>query len=81
VEWLCKILPLEVLVPLLARTRLLVLAIQAAYLEPVAQDLQLHRLIGESSQKGWCRSFPSGDEHGHGLEAAPCHRAKPAAAP
>lgn len=51
VELLCRILPLEVMVPLLARTRLLGLAIQAAYLEPVAADLQLHRLIANPARR------------------------------
>jgi len=42
---LCRLLPLELLVPLIARTPLLSLGIQAAYNIPVIGDSALHQLI------------------------------------
>lgn len=58
VELLCKILPLEVLVPLLTRSPLLEWAIQTAYWAPVLQDGPLHRVIrGPARRKGAVRSL------------------------
>ncbi|MEA5423362.1 alpha/beta fold hydrolase [Synechococcus sp. CCY9202] len=45
VRLLCRLLPLELIVPLLAHSPLLGLGIQSAYLLPVLDDLALHRLI------------------------------------
>lgn len=42
---LCRLLPLELIVPLLARSPLLELGIQLAYSSPVLGDRQLRRLI------------------------------------
>lgn len=51
VELLCRILPLELLVPVLARSPLLEWAIQTAYWEPVLQDAPLHRVIGSPARR------------------------------
>jgi pimeloyl-ACP methyl ester carboxylesterase len=51
VELLCRILPLELLVPLLARSPLLEWAIQTAYWQPVFQDAPLHRVIGAPARR------------------------------
>ena len=51
VLWLCRLLPLELLVPLLARTPLLNLGIQSAYLQPVIGDRELHRLISRPARR------------------------------
>ncbi|MEB3334006.1 MAG: alpha/beta fold hydrolase [Cyanobacteriota bacterium] len=48
---LCRLLPLEVLVPLLAHSPLLDLAIQTAYLRPVMGDWPLHRLIARPARQ------------------------------
>lgn len=45
VQVLCRLLPLELLVPLLARSPLLILGIQSAYARAVLDDRELHRLI------------------------------------
>jgi len=45
VTLLCRLLPLELIVPLLARSPLLELGIQLAYSSPVLGDRQLRRLI------------------------------------
>ena len=45
VTWLCRLLPLELIVPLLAHSPLLDLGIQSAYTAPVIGDSELHRLI------------------------------------
>ncbi len=42
---LCRLLPLELLVPLIAHTPLLNLGIQSAYNKPVIGDRELHQLI------------------------------------
>ena len=58
VELLCKILPLELLVPLLTRSPVLEWAIQTAYWAPVLQDGPLHRVIrGPARRKGAVRSL------------------------
>jgi pimeloyl-ACP methyl ester carboxylesterase len=55
---LCRVLPLEVLVPLLAHSPLLDLAIQLAYRTPVIGDRELHRLIARPArQAGAVRSL------------------------
>jgi pimeloyl-ACP methyl ester carboxylesterase len=55
---LCRLLPLEVFVPLLAHSPLLDLAIQAAYRTPVIGDRELHRLIARPArQAGAVRSL------------------------
>jgi pimeloyl-ACP methyl ester carboxylesterase len=51
VELLCRILPLELLVPLLARSPVLEWAIQTAYRAPVQQDEPLHRIIGAPARR------------------------------
>jgi pimeloyl-ACP methyl ester carboxylesterase len=45
IQLLCRALPLELIVPLLARSPLLDLGIQLAYRNPVMGDLELRRLI------------------------------------
>ncbi|MFM7676607.1 MAG: alpha/beta fold hydrolase [Synechococcus sp.] len=45
VPLLCRLLPLEPIVPLLAHSPLLALGIQSAYRRPVLDDRALHRLI------------------------------------
>ncbi|MFY8150278.1 MAG: alpha/beta fold hydrolase [Prochlorococcaceae cyanobacterium] len=45
VRLLCRLLPLELIVPLLAHSPLLALGIQSAYRRPVLDDRELHRLI------------------------------------
>ena len=52
VTWLCRLLPLELLVPLLAHSPLLDLGIQAAYREPVIGDVELHRIIAGPARRG-----------------------------
>lgn len=55
---LCRLLPLEVFVPLLAHSPLLDLAIQSAYRTPVIGDEELHRLIARPArQAGAVRSL------------------------
>jgi pimeloyl-ACP methyl ester carboxylesterase len=51
VTWLCRLLPLELLVPLLAHSPLLDLGIQAAYRDPVIGDDELHRLIARPARR------------------------------
>jgi pimeloyl-ACP methyl ester carboxylesterase len=51
VRLLCRLLPLELIVPLLAHSPLLDLGIQAAYLEPVIGDRDLHRLIARPARR------------------------------
>ena len=48
---LCRRLPLELIVPLLARTPLLALGIQSAYRAPVLDDLELQRLIARPARR------------------------------
>jgi pimeloyl-ACP methyl ester carboxylesterase len=48
---LCRLLPLEVFVPLLAHSPLLDLAIQTAYRTPVIGDAELHRLIARPARQ------------------------------
>jgi len=48
---LCRLLPLEVFVPLLARSPLLDLAIQSAYRARVIGDAELHRLIARPARQ------------------------------
>jgi len=48
---LCHLLPLELIVPLLARTPLLDLGIQLAYSGPVIGDRDLHQLIARPAQR------------------------------
>ncbi|MFN9623377.1 MAG: alpha/beta fold hydrolase [Cyanobacteriota bacterium] len=55
---LCRLLPLEVFVPLLAHSPLLKLAIQSAYRSPIIGDAELHRLIARPArQAGAVRSL------------------------
>lgn len=51
VELLCRALPLEIVIPLLARSPLLTLAIQTAYFGPVLSDRDLHRLIARPARR------------------------------
>jgi pimeloyl-ACP methyl ester carboxylesterase len=51
VLWLCRLLPLELLVPLLAHSPLLDLGIQSAYLQPVIGDRELHRIISRPARR------------------------------
>ena len=51
VTWLCRLLPLELLVPLLARRPLLGLGIQSAYAQPVHHDGELRRLIAHPARR------------------------------
>jgi pimeloyl-ACP methyl ester carboxylesterase len=48
---LCRLLPLELLVPLLAHSPLLDLGIQSAYAGPVIGDQELHRLIARPARR------------------------------
>ena len=48
---LCRLLPLELLVPLLAHSPLLDLGIQAAYSAPVIGDRDLHRVIARPARR------------------------------
>ncbi|SBO44370.1 alpha/beta fold hydrolase [Cyanobium sp. NIES-981] len=48
---LCRLLPLELLVPLLAHSPLLALGIQSAYTTPVIGDRELHRLIAQPARR------------------------------
>jgi pimeloyl-ACP methyl ester carboxylesterase len=48
---LCRLLPLELLVPLLAHSPLLDLGIQSAYASPVIGDQELHRLIARPARR------------------------------
>ena len=48
---LCRLLPLELLVPLLAHSPLLDLGIQSAYHQPVIGDGELHRLIARPARR------------------------------
>jgi pimeloyl-ACP methyl ester carboxylesterase len=51
VQLLCRLLPLELLVPLLAYSPLLDLGIQSAYATPVIGDQELHRLIARPARR------------------------------
>ena len=51
VTWLCRLLPLELLVPLLAHSPLLDLGIQSAYATPVIGDGELHRVIAHPARR------------------------------
>ncbi len=51
VTWLCRLLPLELLVPLLARRPLLGLGIQSAYARSVRSDGELRRLIAHPARR------------------------------
>jgi pimeloyl-ACP methyl ester carboxylesterase len=51
VTWLCRLLPLELVVPLLAHSPLLDLGIQAAYRDPVIGDGELRRLIARPARR------------------------------
>lgn len=48
---LCRLLPLELLVPLIAHSPLLDLGIQSAYAGPVLGDQELHRLIARPARR------------------------------
>jgi len=48
---LCRLLPLELLVPLLAHSPLLDLAIQTAYHHPVIGDQDLHRVMARPARR------------------------------
>ncbi len=52
VTWLCRLLPLELLIPLLVHSPLLDLAIQLAYGEPVIGDGELRHLIARPARRG-----------------------------
>ena len=47
----CRLLPLEVLVPLIARTPLLDLGLRSAYTNPQAVDRELRRLVARPAQR------------------------------
>ncbi len=51
VRWLCRLLPLELVVPLLAHSPLLDLGIQSAYHGPVIGDGELHRVIAAPARR------------------------------
>lgn len=51
VTLLCRLLPLELVVPLLAHSPLLDLGIQAAYAGPVIGDGELHRVIARPARR------------------------------
>ncbi len=51
VTLLCRLLPLELLVPLLAHSPLLDLGIQSAYSAPVIGDQELHRVIARPARR------------------------------
>ncbi len=51
VTLLCRLLPLELLVPLIAHSPLLDLGIQSAYATPVVGDQELHRLIARPARR------------------------------
>jgi pimeloyl-ACP methyl ester carboxylesterase len=51
VTLLCRLLPLELVVPLLAHSPLLDLGIQSAYLEAVIGDQELHRIIARPARR------------------------------
>lgn len=51
VTWLCRLLPLELIVPLLAHSPLLDLGIQSAYSRAVIGDGELHRLIARPARR------------------------------
>ena len=51
VTLLCRLLPLELLVPLIAHSPLLDLGIQSAYSEAVIGDRDLHRLIARPARR------------------------------
>lgn len=51
VQLLCRLLPLELLVPLLAYSPLLDLGIQSAYATPVIGDQELHHLIARPARR------------------------------
>ena len=51
VTTLCRLLPLELIVPLLAHSPLLDLGIQAAYTAPVIGDRDLHRVISRPARR------------------------------
>ncbi|MFN9923322.1 MAG: alpha/beta fold hydrolase [Cyanobacteriota bacterium] len=51
VTWLCRLLPLELIVPLLAHSPLLDLGIQSAYHGPVIGDSELHRVIARPARR------------------------------
>jgi pimeloyl-ACP methyl ester carboxylesterase len=48
---LCRLLPLELVVPLLAHSPLLDLGIQSAYAQPVLGDAELHRVIARPARR------------------------------
>jgi pimeloyl-ACP methyl ester carboxylesterase len=48
---LCRLLPLELVVPLLAHSPLLDLGIQSAYAQPVLGDGELHRVIARPARR------------------------------
>ncbi|MFM7550550.1 MAG: alpha/beta fold hydrolase [Cyanobacteriota bacterium] len=48
---LCRLLPLELLVPLIAHSPLLDLGIQSAYATPVVGDRELHRVIAQPARR------------------------------
>ncbi len=51
VHALCRLLPLELVVPLLAHSPLLDLGIQSAYHQPVIGDQELHRVIARPARR------------------------------
>jgi pimeloyl-ACP methyl ester carboxylesterase len=51
VQALCRLLPLELIVPLIARTPLLGLALQSAYSRPVGRDTGLRRLVARPARR------------------------------
>ncbi|MEI8251592.1 MAG: alpha/beta fold hydrolase [Synechococcus sp. ELA057] len=51
VQLLCRLLPLELLVPLIAHSPLLALGLQSAYHRPVLDDRELQRLIARPARR------------------------------
>ena len=51
VNWLCRLLPLEVIVPLLVHSPLLDLGLQSAYHNPIMGDRELRRVISRPARR------------------------------
>ena len=51
VQLLCRMLPLELLVPLISRTALLRLGLQGAYARSIRSDRELHQLIASPARR------------------------------
>ena len=51
VRVLCRLLPLELVVPLISRTPLLTAGLQGAYRRPIGMDRELQRLIAQPARR------------------------------